>query len=163
MSGYISFYNEQDFPNTIKHDFVLLGLSTQYEVNKNSNFYAGFAQSYRPVIFKDIIPASLYEVADKNLKDAYGYTVEAGYRGNAKGFKLDISVFHLEYKNRLGSLSMQNDTGAYILYRTNIGNSQTNGAELYVEYGFNVRNKFYLSIFTSSAWMDARYKKAFVK
>lgn len=163
MSGYISYYGEDDLPNTIKHDFALLGLNTQYQVNKNSNFYAGFAQSYRPVIFKDIIPASVYEVADKNLKDAYGYTVEAGYRGNIKGFKWDVSVFHLAYKNRLGSLSMQNDTGAYILYRTNIGNSATNGVELFTEYGFNINNKLYLSIFTSSAWMDARYKKAFVK
>lgn len=163
MSGYISYYGEDDLPNTIKHDFALLGLNTQYEVNKNSNFYAGFAQSYRPVIFKDIIPASLYEVADKNLKDAYGYTLEAGYRGNIKGFKWDVSVFHLEYKNRLGSLSMQNDTGAYILYRTNIGNSRTNGIELFAEYGFNVNNKFYLGIFTSSAYMDARYINASVK
>ncbi|CAN5587521.1 TonB-dependent receptor [soil metagenome] len=163
MSSYISYYGEDDLPNTIKHDFALLGLNTQYQVNKNSNFYAGFAQSYRPVIFKDIIPASLYEVADKNLKDAYGYTVEAGYRGNIKGFKWDVSVFHLEYKNRLGSLNMQNDTGAYILYRTNIGNSRTNGVELFAEYAFNLTNKIYLSVFTSSAYMDARYINALVK
>lgn len=163
MSGYISYYGEDDLPNSIKHDFALLGLNAQYEVSKNSNFYAGFAQSYRPVIFKDIIPASVYEVADKNLKDAYGYTVEAGYRGNTNGFKWDLSVFHMEYNNRLGSLSMQNDTGAYILYRTNIGNSQTNGVELYAEYGLSVTNKLYLSVFTSSAYMDARYKNATVK
>lgn len=163
MSGYISYYAAQNLPNTIKHDFALLGLNAQYEASKNSNFYAGFAQSYRPVIFKDIIPASLYEVADKNLKDAYGYTVEAGYRGSSKGFKWDVSVFHLEYNNRLGSLSMQNDTGSYILYRTNIGNSRTNGIELFVEYGTNISNKFNLSVFTSSAWMDTRYKNAIVK
>ena len=163
MSGYISYYSGQNLPNTIKHDFVLLGLNTQYEATKSSNFYAGFAQSYRPVIFKDIIPASVYEVADKNLKDAYGYTVEAGYRGNANGFKWDVSVFHLGYNNRLGSLSMLNDTGAYILYRTNIGNSRTNGVELFAEYGTNIGHKFYCSVFTSSAWMDARYKNASVK
>lgn len=163
MTGYISYYNEKDLPNTIKHDFALLGLNMQYTINKNSNFYAGFSQAYRPVIFKDIIPASTYEEADKDLKDAYGYTVEAGYRGNTNGFKWDVSVFHMEYKNRLGSLSMLNDTGAYILYRTNIGNSVTNGAELFAEYGWFARPKLYIGIFTSTAWIDARYQDAEIK
>lgn len=163
MTGYISYYDEKDLPNTIKHDFALLGLNMQYNVNKNSNFYAGFSQAYRPVIFKDIIPASTYEEVDKNLKDAYGYTAEAGYRGNTNGFKWDVSVFHMEYKNRLGSLSMQNDTGAYVLYRTNIGNSVTDGAELFAEYGWFAAPKFYVSIFTSTAWINARYQDAAVK
>lgn len=163
MTGYISYYDEKDLPNTIKHDFALLGLNMQYNVNKNSNFYAGFSQAYRPVIFKDIIPASTYEEVDKNLKDAYGYTVEAGYRGNTNGFKWDVSIFHMEYKNRLGSLSTQNDTGAYVLYRTNIGNSVTDGAELFAEYGWFVAPKFYIGIFTSTAFINARYQDAAIK
>ena len=65
----------------------------QYDLSKATNFYAGIAQSYRPVIFKDIIPASVYEVVDKNLRDAHGYTAEAGFRGNANGLKWDVSVF----------------------------------------------------------------------
>jgi Fe(3+) dicitrate transport protein len=163
MTGYISYYDEQDLPNTIKHDFVLLGITMQYEMRKNNNFYAGIAQSYRPVIFKDIIPASVYEAVDKDLKDAHGYTAEAGFRGNTNGLKWDLSIFHLEYKNRMGSLSIQNDTGAFILYKTNIGNSVANGAEIFVEYGFGVSSNLYLSIFTSTAFMDARYKEAYIK
>lgn len=163
MTGYISYYDQQDLPNSITHDFMLLGLNMQYDLSKTSNFYAGIAQSYRPVIFKDIIPASVYEVVDKNLKDAHGYTAEAGFRGNANGLKWDLSVFHLDYKNRMGSLSMQNDTGAFILYRTNIGNSVTNGAEIFAEYGFSINKQIYISVFTSTAFMDARYKDASIK
>lgn len=163
MSGTISYYNEANLPNTIKHNFVLLGVNTQFEISKNTNLYAGFAQAYRPVIFKDIIPASIYEAADKNLKDAYGYTVEAGFRGNVSGLKWDASLFHITYNNRIGALSTKDDAGNYLLYRTNIGNSATNGAELFVEYGYTLPNKIYVSLFSSTAFMQASYTKAAVK
>ncbi len=162
MSGTISYYDPGDLPNTIKHTFPLLGINTEYKIGANQNFYAGWSQSYRPVIFKDIIPASTYEVVDKNLKDAKGYTFEAGYRGSISSLHWDIGVFQLEYNNRLGSLAEYDARGAYYLYRTNIGNSLTKGVELFVEQGFHV-GKADLSVFTSTALFRARYTDAHVR
>jgi len=163
MTGTISYYDPGNLPNTINHNFVLLGINAQYELSKNTNFYTGFAQSYRPIIFKDIIPASIYEAVDKDLKDASGYTAEAGFRGSAGGLKWDVSVFHLKYNNRMGSLSTQDDAGNFILYRTNIGDSYTNGLEWFTEYGYQVAPRVYVNLFTSTAFMRAKYKNANVK
>lgn len=84
MSG-VSYYDPEDVPNTIEHKFPLLGISAQYQVAKTGTLYAGISQAYRPVIFKDLIPGSVYEKVDKNLKDASGYNLAAaGFRGNMK-------------------------------------------------------------------------------
>ncbi len=71
MSGIIVGYAPGELPNTIKHDFTLLGISTELQLGTGS-VYAGYSQSYRPVIFKDIIPGSILERVDKNLRDGAG-------------------------------------------------------------------------------------------
>ncbi|RDC61650.1 TonB-dependent receptor family protein [Adhaeribacter pallidiroseus] len=134
MGGKITYYQNEQLPTVIKHRFPLLGINADYQLGTNQNFYAGFSQAYRPVIFKDIIPATTYERIDKDLEDASGYNAEMGYRGEQAGLKWDVSLFQLRYNNRLGSLNQSDEAGNFYLYRTNIGNSVTNGVELFVEY-----------------------------
>lgn len=162
MTGTITYYDPGNLPNTIKHSFPLFGVNAEYKVSVNQNFYAGWSQSYRPVIFKDIIPASTYEVVDKNLKDAEGYTLEAGFRGSLSSLRWDVGVFQMEYNNRMGSLAERDAGGAYYLLRTNIGNSLTRGAEVFVEKVFAI-GKVDLSVFTSTAFFHARYTDAQVR
>ncbi len=163
MSGQISYYNPGDVPNTIKHRFPLFGINAQYKLKENRMFYAGWSQAYRPVIFKDIIPASLYETVNKNLKDAKGYNVELGFRGAASSLTWDVSLFQLRYNNRLGSQASNDNNGTFILHRTNIGNSLVNGTEIFLEYEMVLGNKLNFSIFTSTALMDSKYKDAQVR
>lgn len=164
MTGSITYYDPGDVPNTISHRFPLLGANIDYAIKNNSNFYAGWSQSYRPVIFKDIIPAATYEVADKNLEDAFGYNLEAGYRGSSKSFRWDMSAFRLQYNNRLGSQSMVNpDDGSFSILRTNIGNSVTTGAEVFMEYNFALEKETGFTVFTSTAFFNARYQNARVR
>lgn len=164
MTGTITYYDPGDLPTTISHDFTLLGISGAYTLKENSTFYGGWSQAYRPVIFKDIIPASTYEVVDKNLKDASGYNLELGYRGSLKSFRWDVSAFRLLYKNRLGSLSETNpDDGSFYIYRTNIGNSITHGIELFGEYSVRLSRHLGISMFTSTSFMDATYHHASVR
>lgn len=162
MTGVISYYNDEDVPNTILHEFPLLGLNAQY-VLKNGSLYAGWSQAYRPVIFKDIVPASVYDRADKNLKDAYGYNLEAGYRGNYKGLHWDIGMFHLQYNNRLGTQAMRDELDQFYLYRTNIGNSATTGAEIFAEYVAPLQRRVAFSAFTSTAFFNGRYTDAQIR
>jgi Fe(3+) dicitrate transport protein len=163
MSGVIINYPDNAIPNKIKRRFPLFGLNSQYTLNSNMNLYAGWSQAYRPVIFKDIIPGSLYEIADKNLKDAEGYNVEAGFRGNWKALSWDVSYFQLLYKNRLGSLAQKNSAGEEIIFRTNIGNSLTKGIEIFTQAEFPLSKVASFSIFTATAFMNAEYQDAVVR
>ncbi len=163
MTGIITYYSETGLPNTIEHRFPLFGVSAQYDISNNMNFYAGWSQAYRPVIFKDIIPASIYEVSDKNLEDAYGYNSEIGYRGTWRFLKWDITAFHLQYNNRLGTLAQTDTAGNLIIFRTNIGDSYTNGVELFMQGDFALSNKATFSLFTSTSFMNARYQDATIK
>ncbi|MBA4146433.1 MAG: TonB-dependent receptor [Cytophaga sp.] len=167
MDGFISYYPTDEVPNTITHRFPLFGISSQYVLNGNTLFYAGWSQAYRPVIFKDIIPSSLYERVDKNLKDAYGYNLEAGFRGTSYGtsgvFRWDVTAFQLQYNHRLGSQASRDANNVFILYRTNIGDSKTNGAEIFLEYSLPLNQKISVSVFTSTALMKSRYENARVR
>jgi len=162
LGGSITYYDSEELPNTIEHQFVLTGVNVQYQISPYQNLYAGWAQAYRPVILKDIVPSSTFERVDKDLKDADGYNLEVGYRGAMKSFRWDVGVFQLQYNNRLGMLSLTDDNGDFYLYRTNIGNSVTRGAELFAEYSLSIRETNF-TIFTSTSWMDARYQDAFVR
>ena len=163
MSGIISYYDAVQIPTTIKHQFPLFGITSEYQLKRGYSLYAGWSQAYRPVIFKDIIPASLYEKVDKNLKDADGNNLEAGFRGNSKSFRWDVGVFRLQYNNRMGSQSMQDENGVFYIYRTNIGNSVTEGAEVFVEYGIKLYKNFDVSLFTSTALFNGRYNNAQIR
>jgi Fe(3+) dicitrate transport protein len=163
MTGIIRYYSDTALPNKIKHTFPLFGVSTQYDITDDINIYAGWSQGYRPVIFKDIIPASVYEVSNKNLKDAYGYNAELGFRGIWKFLKWDATGFYLQYNNRLGTLAQTDTTGNLIIFRTNIGNSRTAGLEFFLQGDFSLGKKASLSLFTSTSFMDARYHDATLK
>ena len=163
MVGTINYYDPGQVPNTIKHSFPLLGVNAEYQLAGNSNFYAGWSQAYRPVIFKDIIPASVYEKSDKNLKDAYGYNLEAGFRGSTRSLQWDVGFFQLQYNNRLGVLSEKDASGNFYLLHTNIGNSITQGLELFAEYALPISNQVACSVFTATAFMNARYTAGIVR
>lgn len=130
MSGLINNYPANAIPNIIKHHFSLFGSNIEYNIN-SINIYAGWSQAYRPVIFKDIIPGSIYEITDTNLKDAEGYNMEVGVRGDWKFLNWDVSYFQLLYRNRLGTLFQTNIAGEEIIFKTNIGDSMTKGLELF--------------------------------
>jgi Fe(3+) dicitrate transport protein len=164
MTGKISYYDSQELPTRIDHNFTLLGLSMDYTLKKGGNVYAGWSQAYRPVVFKDIIPSSVYESVDKNLKDAYGYNLEAGYRGNTRHFRWDVGAFRIQYNNRMGIVYTGVDTeGNSLLERTNIGNSVTQGFEVFLEYNIAVGEDATLRAFTSTAFFNARYQDASIR
>ncbi|MFC3813233.1 TonB-dependent receptor family protein [Lacihabitans lacunae] len=163
MSGFISYLDPTKIPNLIVHKFPLLGVNTEYLINQNQNIYAGISQAYRPVIFKDIVPGSIYEKTSDNLKDAYGYNAEIGYKGNFENMKMEFTYFQLLYKNRLGTLAQTDENGNFQILRTNIGDSFTRGIESFVEYFERINSKANFSIFTSTSVMNAKYLRAEIR
>lgn len=163
MTGTIGYYADSAVPNTIKHAFPLLGINAQYDFSPYMNVFAGWSQAYRPVIFKDIIPASVYEVSDKNLKDARGYNAEFGFRGSWKSLTWDVTGFVVQYDNRMGLIAQTDTSGNQIIFRTNIGNANTKGFELFLQNVFLLSEDISLSLFTSTSFMDARYQHATIR
>ncbi len=163
MSGTIVYYPDNQLPVSIDHEFPLFGANFSYRPQSNLELYGGISQAYRPMLFKDLIPGSLYEKVDPNIKDAKGYNAEIGWRGSWKFLRWDVNGFILEYKDKFGTLAETDDAGNFYTYRTNIGNSFTKGAEIFIQGDWFVAGKFGLSVFTSTAFMDAKYTNAIVK
>lgn len=163
MSGTITYYPDNAIPVTIQHRFPLWGLSLSYKPRGNTELYAGWSQAYHPMLFKDLIPSSLYEKVDPGIEDANGYNAEAGFRGSWKFLRWDVNAFVLQYNNRFGTLAQADNTGTFYTYRTNIGNSFTKGLEMLVQADWLLGNRTILSLFTSTAFVHARYTNAVVK
>jgi Fe(3+) dicitrate transport protein len=163
MTGAISYYPANQLPVSIEHRFPLLGINFSYKPVDHAEVYGGWSQAYHPMLFKDLIPGSLFEKVDPNIKDAKGYNAELGFRGNWRFLRWDINAFLLKYERRFGTLAETDNTGAFYTYRTNIGNSMTKGAEIFIQADWVFNNKVGLSLFTSTALLHARYENAFVK
>lgn len=163
LTGSTTYLPDSALPNTIEHQFPLFGAGAQYEINRNMNVYAGWSQSYRPVLFKDLVPASIFEESDQNLEDAFGYNAEIGFRGSWKFLSWDISSFYLQYNNRMGTLARTDSLGNLTIYRTNIGDSRTTGCELFLQGSWVIANEWTLSVFSATAFLDARYQDAMLR
>lgn len=163
LDGQIIYYPENEIPVTIKHKFPLFGAGFSYKPFPGFEFYGGWSQAYHPMLFKDLIPSSLFEKVDPNIKDAKGFNIESGIRSQNGWLKWDISTFIIRYNNRFGTLSQTDDNGDFYTYRTNIGNSVSIGAELFLQGDWLIGNNMAFTAFTSTAFMDARYKNAVVK
>ena len=139
--------------------FIMAGIGTEYHVGASTEFYANITQAYRPIQFANLQAPPGTDIIDPNLKDARGYNFDIGYRGKLKDIvKFDISVFHLQYNNRVGVISTNGGVNRLV---TNVGNSNSKGLESYIECMpiklFSKDSKYDLIVFTSYAYTDARY------
>jgi len=160
MEGTISYLDPDDIPNRIEHRIPAFGINAQYKLDPNTRIYGGVSQAYRPVLFKDIIPSSALEKANKDLEDAFGYNAELGIEGKVKSWlKYEFTAFSTLYNNKLGNIILEDDSINYI-FKTNIGDSRTQGLELYAEFLPILTRNSVVSFFTSTSLMKATYQNA---
>ena len=143
--------------------FALFGTGLEYKPTANTNIYGNFSQAYRPIDYSQLEPFGVTSKIDPNLKDAYGFNSDLGYRGTIKNFlNFDIGGFYMGYNNRIGVvLKTDAVTNQDYTLRTNIANSVHKGIESYIEFNIlkylNQKSKYGLSIFNSFAYIDAKY------
>jgi Fe(3+) dicitrate transport protein len=148
---------------TRTRSFAIVGVGAEYHLTKNSEFYANFSQAYRPVLISDLTPPATTDVIDENLTDSRGHNIDFGYRGSLASYlKFDLSYFHLNYADRIGTIAQTNPDGSIYQFRTNLGNSVSKGFEGYVEFDpvtalFGSSRVGYLHLFASLAFVDATY------
>lgn len=157
-------YNKADGFNNINsiinrsatRQFIIGGLGIQYKTSSSTTVYANATQAYRPVLFSDLTVATTDSI-DNNLKDASGYNIDLGIRGNVqKWLTFDVSLFYLHYGNRIGNYVINGRN-----FTTNIGTSVSKGIESYVEASITEALKFskfgHLQAFASLSFIDATY------
>jgi Fe(3+) dicitrate transport protein len=85
----------------------LLGLALAYDVSCKTQAYANVSQSYRPMIFTQAVPNAATTVVNADLAEGRAVQFELGVRAQPRdGLVLDASVFHLEFKNQIGTLAL---------------------------------------------------------
>ncbi len=150
-------------PITRSRSFALFGAGAEYHVTKNSEFYANLSQAYRPVLISDLTPPATTDIIDPNLTDSKGYNFDLGYRGSwTSALQFDLSYFHLNYADRIGTIAQIDPKGGITQFRTNLGTSISRGFEGYVEVDpitaiFESSRVGYLHLFASLAYVDATY------
>jgi Fe(3+) dicitrate transport protein len=140
--------------------FVLAGLGAEYHFAKNTELYGNISQAYRPIQFANLQAPPTTNVIDQDLKDATGYNVDIGYRGNIKSFiQFDVSAFYLQYNNRIGNVNITG-TPSYIL-TTNVGSSNSKGIESYVDINITkalqTKSKYVVTMYASYSYTNALY------
>ena len=139
--------------------FVLAGIGSEYHIGKNTELYANISQAYRPIQFANLQAPPTTDIVDPDLKDAKGFNTDLGYRGKIKSFlQFDLSVFYLNYSNRIGTITPNGKNYRLI---TNVGSSNSKGLESYIE--FNPVRAFTKStttdciVFASYSYTNATY------
>jgi Fe(3+) dicitrate transport protein len=144
-------------------NFVLAGIGAEYHISAKTELYANATQAYRPMQFSDLTAPPTTDVIDANLQDAKGYNIDLGYRGKVKNYLFfDASIYHLQYNNRIGTITQQKVDGNFYNFRTNIGNSSSRGLEALVECSFiklfaPTEKNNDLSAFVSYSFTEAVY------
>ncbi len=143
--------------------FPLFGLGLEYKTSPNASIYANITQAYHPIDYGMMEPFGVTARIDPNLKDAYGYNSDLGYRGTIKKYlNFDLSLFYMAYNDRVAEVLRTDPvTGEEYAYRTNAANSVHKGIEAYIEFNLlkylNPHSKSGLSIFNSLGYTDAKY------
>ena len=150
-------------PITRTRSFALFGAGAEYHVTENSEFYTNLSQAFRPVLISDLTPPATTDEIDPNLQDSKGYNFDLGYRGSwTPALQFDLSYFHLNYADRIGTVAQKRPDKSIYQYRTNLGTSISRGFEGYVEVDpitaiFESSRVGYLHLFASIAFVDATY------
>lgn len=147
----------------LNRQFLLLSSSVSYKSSTKSEIYGAISQNYRPVILRDLTPADAFEQIDPELKDAFGYNAELGFRGHLASFSWDVNLYILEYNNRVGIIPLQDNASSFTTLRTNTGNSRTVGSEILLQLQMPLNEKIQLHVFTSSAFAKAEYVSGSVR
>lgn len=154
----IAVYTNND-TNSVTRNIVLFGFGTSFKTSKRSSVYANFTQNYRAINFTDIRVNNPNVLVDSLIGDEHGYTIELGFRGLVKTFLIyDVAGFYIYYGDKIGLAPKQ---GTTYKERTNIGDAQNYGVELFTEVDFltwaNEDSEHHLSLFVNGAYINANY------
>ncbi|MBD2766554.1 TonB-dependent receptor [Hymenobacter sp. BT664] len=114
--------------------FVLGGIGLSYKPVETRELYGNISQNYRSITFSDMRIANPSAVIDPNLQDERGFTADLGLRGEqGQWLTYDVSLFALQYGNRIGEVQTYDALERVLRRRGNIGRALILGVESYAE------------------------------
>lgn len=118
-------------------DFLIGGLGISYKPNIKFELYSNASQNYRSITFSDMRVTNPSAIIDPNLQDEKGYSLDLGMRSDQSGaINYDLSLFYLNYDNRIGEVQFYDENNRVMRKRGNIGQAVIQGLESYVEWNF---------------------------
>ncbi|MBT1697430.1 TonB-dependent receptor [Fulvivirgaceae bacterium PWU4] len=114
--------------------FLLAGIGLSYKPLTHVELYTNISQNYRSITFSDMRIANPSSEIDPNLQDEKGYSFDLGVRSEQTVlFNYDVSVFYLNYDNRIGEVQTYDERERVVRRRGNIGRAVIQGVEAYAE------------------------------
>jgi Fe(3+) dicitrate transport protein len=146
--------------------FLLAGIGVSYRPTPFIDVYTNLSQNYRSITFSDMRIANPSSEIDPNLQDEKGYSLDIGIRSEATSlFNYDVSLFYLNYDNRIGEVQSYNENNRVIRRRGNIGRAVIQGVEAYAEADilgltFPRKEKWSVVLFNNIALIKSTYKSS---
>lgn len=146
--------------------FVLAGVGLSYKPSTQLEAYGNFSQNYRSITFSDMRISNPSSVIDPDMKDEKGYSVDLGFRSRQTTyFNFDLSLFYLNYNNRIGEIQFYDEANRILRLRTNVGQAVIFGLESYAEadliHLFRPDTKdFNAVVFSNLALIKSEYRKS---
>ncbi|MBN3518805.1 TonB-dependent receptor [Algoriphagus lutimaris] len=117
--------------------FILGGLGLSFKPNEKLEVYSNISQNYRSITFSDMRISNPSATIDPDLEDEKGYSIDLGIRSDQNRLiNYDLSLFYLNYNNRIGEVQYYDESNRVLRQRTNIGQAIISGFESYVEWDF---------------------------
>jgi len=117
--------------------FVLAGIGLSYKPRNTVEIYGNISQNYRSITFSDMRISNPSSVIDPEMKDEKGYSIDLGVRSKETSFyNYDVSLFYLNYNNRIGEVQFYDESNRVLRLRTNVGQAVIMGLESYAEAYF---------------------------
>lgn len=134
LAGNVIDFTKVDESRTNGRHFLLAGVGFSYKPGYFTELYSNFSQNYRSITFNDMRISNPSSVIDPDLKDETGYSIDLGIRSDqTTQVSYDVSLFYLNYDNRIGEVQFYDDFNRVLRMRTNIGQAIISGVEAYGE------------------------------
>ncbi len=142
--------------------FFLYGLGASLKTINSLEIYGNISQNYRSVTFADISIINPAFSINPNISDERGMTVDIGLRGDMNDLvSLDITLFNLLYKDRIGFQQKKFKDGSVKSERGNIGDASIYGLESNIDFDINnmlfQNDNMSLNYFINTALIDSKY------
>ncbi|WP_342084280.1 TonB-dependent receptor domain-containing protein [Dyadobacter sp. OTU695] len=134
LAGNVINISRTDEYRTNARHFLLAGIGIGYKPTEKVELYGNISQNYRSITFSDMRIANPSSVIDPNLKDEKGYSIDLGVRSQQTSlYNYDISLFYLNYDNRIGEVQFYDENNRVLRLRSNVGQAIIMGIESYAE------------------------------
>ncbi len=145
------FNNTPNLRNTSTTDKIVLGaLGITYATESLNQVYLNVAEGFRPIQYSEAVPTSSNTFVNEDLKSSKTISTEIGLKGQAQSIDYDVSVFAVNYKNQLGTVTSSSTTNL-----GNVGEGQYEGLDLSVSSQVNTL----LKVFANSQFLKAHFVK----